>query len=33
MQVAISEYDQLPKMIDDFMKRIDEVGPNPFKGF
>jgi quinone-modifying oxidoreductase subunit QmoB len=33
LQVAISEYDQLPKMIDDFMKRIDEVGPNPFKGF
>jgi quinone-modifying oxidoreductase subunit QmoB len=33
MQVAISDYDMIPKMIDDFMKRIDEVGPNPFKGF
>lgn len=33
LQVAISEYDKLPGMIDDFMKRIDEVGPNPFKGF
>ncbi|GAB4483888.1 MAG: FAD-dependent oxidoreductase [Thermodesulfovibrionales bacterium] len=32
MQVAISEYDKIPAMIDDFMKRIDEVGPNPFKG-
>jgi quinone-modifying oxidoreductase subunit QmoB len=33
LQVAISDYDKLPGMIDDFMKRIDEVGPNPFKGF
>jgi quinone-modifying oxidoreductase subunit QmoB len=33
MQVAISDYDALPKMIDDFVARIEEIGPNPFKGF
>lgn len=33
MQVAISEYDKLPDMINDFVKKIEEIGPNPFKGF
>jgi quinone-modifying oxidoreductase subunit QmoB len=34
LQVAISEYDQVPDMIDGFVKKIeDEFGPNPFKGF
>ncbi len=34
LQVAISEYDKLPEMIDNFVKKIDEeFGPNPFKGF
>jgi quinone-modifying oxidoreductase subunit QmoB len=32
VQVAISEYDQIPKMINDFVERIEEIGPNPFKG-
>ena len=33
MQVAISEYDQLPDMINAFVERVKEIGPNPFKGF
>ncbi|MBI1811051.1 MAG: FAD-dependent oxidoreductase [Nitrospirae bacterium] len=33
MQVTISEYDKLPDMINDFVKGIEKVGPNPFKGF
>lgn len=33
MQVAIDEYDQLPKMIDDFVDDIIKLGPNPFKGY
>lgn len=34
MQVAINDYDKLPDMINDFVKKIeDEIGPNPFKGF
>ncbi|HBR22462.1 MAG TPA: heterodisulfide reductase subunit A [Nitrospiraceae bacterium] len=33
IQVAISEYDKLPDMINDFVKGIEKVGPNPFKGF
>lgn len=32
-QVAIDEYDKIPDMIDDFVKRIFELGPNPFKGY
>ncbi|MCX5717510.1 MAG: FAD-dependent oxidoreductase [Nitrospirae bacterium] len=33
MQVAISEYDKLPDMVNEFVKRLEEIGPNPFKGF
>lgn len=33
LQVAISEYDKLPDMINDFVKKIEDIGPNPFKGF
>ena len=32
-QVAIDEYDKLPKIINDFVDSIIEMGPNPFKGF
>lgn len=30
-EVAIDEYDKVPTMIDDFVKRIVNMGPNPFK--
>ncbi|MFA4830549.1 MAG: FAD-dependent oxidoreductase, partial [Thermodesulfovibrionales bacterium] len=33
MQVSISEYDKLPEMINDFVTRVEEIGPNPFKEF
>ncbi len=34
LQVAINEYDQVPDMIGEFVRKIeDEFGPNPFKGF
>lgn len=32
-QVAIDEYNAVPKMVDEFMKMIFEKGPNPFKGY
>ena len=32
-QVAIDEYEKLPQIIDDFVASIEEMGPNPFKGF
>ncbi len=32
-EVAITDYDQLPKLIDEFAAQIEEVGLNPFKGF
>jgi len=33
VQVAINEYDKLPQIINDFVERIEEIGPNPFKEF
>jgi quinone-modifying oxidoreductase subunit QmoB len=32
-QVAIDDYDKLPKMINDFVEQVEALGPNPFKGF
>jgi quinone-modifying oxidoreductase subunit QmoB len=32
-EVAIDEYDKLPKIINDFVDLVQEMGPNPFKGF
>ena len=32
-QIAIDEYDKLPKMINEFVEMIEGLGPNPFKGF
>ncbi len=32
-QVAIDEYDKIPQIIDEFVASIEEMGPNPFKGF
>ena len=32
-QVAIDDYDKLPKIINDFVEVIEGLGPNPFKGF
>jgi len=32
-QLAINEYDKLPVMINEFMDKIREMGPNPYKGF
>jgi len=31
--VSIIDYPNLPKILDDFAAGIDEVGPNPFKGW
>jgi quinone-modifying oxidoreductase subunit QmoB len=33
VQIAIDEYDKIPGIIEEFMKTMEEVGPNPFKGF
>jgi quinone-modifying oxidoreductase subunit QmoB len=32
-QIAIDEYDKIPQIIDDFVASVEEMGPNPFKGF
>jgi quinone-modifying oxidoreductase subunit QmoB len=33
VQIAIDECEKLPGIIEEFMGTIEEVGPNPFKGF
>lgn len=32
-QVAITDYDKIPEIINGFVDEIVEMGPNPFKGF
>ena len=31
-QLSISEYEKLPQIFDDFLEKINKVGPNPYKG-
>ena len=32
-EIAISDYDKVPAIIDEFVEEIVAMGPNPFKGF
>ncbi|HSL40017.1 MAG TPA: hydrogenase iron-sulfur subunit, partial [Desulforhopalus sp.] len=32
-QVAITDYQKIPQLLNDFVEQIVEMGPNPFKGF
>ncbi len=32
-EVAIDEYDKIPEIINEFVEQVEELGPNPFKGF
>jgi len=32
-ELAIDEFDKVPQIIDEFAAKIEELGPNPFKGF
>ena len=32
-EVAIDDYDKLPRMINEFVELVEGMGPNPFKGF
>ncbi|MDP3183205.1 MAG: FAD-dependent oxidoreductase [Desulfobaccales bacterium] len=32
VQLAISEFNLLPQILNDFVARVREIGPNPFKG-
>ncbi|RLB34062.1 MAG: heterodisulfide reductase subunit A [Deltaproteobacteria bacterium] len=31
--ISIIDYDKLPGLLDEFAEKLDEVGPNPFKGW
>ena len=32
-EIAIDEYDKIPKIVNEFVEMIEGLGPNPFKGF
>ncbi|MCG6909650.1 MAG: FAD-dependent oxidoreductase [Deltaproteobacteria bacterium] len=32
-QVAIDDYDKIPQMVNEFVEMVEDLGPNPFKGF
>ncbi len=32
-QIAITDYERIPEILDDFLETIDAVGPNPYKDF
>ena len=32
-ELAIDDYDKIPQMVNEFVEMIEELGPNPFKGF
>jgi len=32
-QIAIDEYGKIPQIVNDFAEMIEDLGPNPFKGF
>jgi len=32
-QIAIDEYDKIPQLVNEFVEMIEDLGPNPFKGF
>jgi quinone-modifying oxidoreductase subunit QmoB len=32
-QVAIDEYGKIPQLVNDFVEMVEDLGPNPFKGF
>jgi quinone-modifying oxidoreductase subunit QmoB len=32
-EVGITDYHKIPGIIEEFMAKIEEVGPNPYKGW
>jgi quinone-modifying oxidoreductase subunit QmoB len=31
--VAITDYDKLPALLDEYAEKLNEIGPNPYKGY
>ena len=32
-QISMSDADKVPGIIDEFFETLEDVGPNPYKGF
>jgi quinone-modifying oxidoreductase subunit QmoB len=33
VEVAIDDYHRIPKIVEDFVKEVEKIGFNPYKGF
>ena len=33
VELSHDEFDRIPKILDEFAEELDEMGPNPLKGF
>jgi hypothetical protein len=33
IELARDEFHRIPELLDEFAETIDDVGPNPYKGF
>ncbi len=33
LEIAITDYDKIPGIFNEFLEKIEELGPNPYKGF
>ena len=33
VELAHDEFDRVPRVLDEFAEELDEMGPNPLKGF
>jgi quinone-modifying oxidoreductase, subunit QmoB len=32
-QVSIDDYQKIPGILEEFTAKLEEIGPNPYKGF
>ena len=33
VELAHDEWDRIPEVLDEFSQTVEEIGPNPYKGF
>jgi quinone-modifying oxidoreductase subunit QmoB len=33
VQISITDYEKVPEILNEFSARLEELGPNPYKGY
>ena len=33
VELSITDYDRIPALVNEFVEELEEMGPNPYKGF